>query len=57
MSKRGRHGKLSPSSVRVIRRWYRRRIEDSTAEMCRRYRVSASTLYNVGRRLAYKEVR
>jgi hypothetical protein len=55
--KRGRPGKLSPSSVRVIRRWYRRRVEDSTAAMCRRYKVSRNTLYAVGQRLAYKEIR
>jgi len=55
--KPGRPGKLSPANVRTIRRWYRRRVNDSTAAMCRRYRCSASTLYNVGRRLAYKEVR
>lgn len=55
--KPGRPGKLSPSSVRMIRRWYRRRMADSTAAMCRRYRVSKGTLYAVGQRVAYKEVR
>lgn len=57
MKRPGRPGKLSPSSVRVIRRWYRRRIQDSTAAMCRRYRVSRGTLYAVGKRIAYKEIR
>lgn len=57
MKRPGRPGKLSPSSVRVIRRWYRRRIQDSTAAMCRRYRVSPNTLYSIGRRTSYKEIR
>lgn len=55
--KRGRPGKLTPANVRTIRRWYRRRINDSTANMCRRYKVTKGTLYAVGQRLAYKEVR
>lgn len=55
--KPGRPGKLTPAKVRTIRRWYRRRVKDSTAAMCRRYRVSKGTLYAVGRRVAYKDVR
>jgi len=55
--KPGRPGKLTPARVRSIRRWYRRRVKDSTAAMCRRHGVSKATLYCVGRRVAYKEVR